>query len=1364
MKPYISTLFLFLLLGLTACHPQAEQPQESQSTPEPKRAPGVVAYELDEPGQVSLAVYDGDGHLVRTLLSGDKQKAGAHRVRWDGRDRYGHPLPAGDYEWRLLRTPGFKAKLLGVFGVNPPTLENQWTGNHEGAQAVFVKDDAMYVGAGSTENVTSYLKQTLDGNKYFWEQAGPWGVPGGFGGGVRLAATDGVLYRLTHNAWVVPVSAETGSAYTLWSGDVRTVTYYYKWDVKLPDQERQEWDGDKHQMDLDARDGAVVVSYRDFDLLRWLDPEASPKRKQSGSRRDNPDPAVFSHTVQVAHPRSIALINATTALVLSEDRVIIVNQAGAQRLVIPAERLENPTWIDVDHETREILVYQGPPSRQVLRFDSKGNLLATYGRYGGREYGPYVPENFRRVADLAADDRGGFVVAENDLRRVAHFNRDGDILNQWYGGQNFFHFTTIDPDDTNRLFFGGGGHHLRSVARMNYETGDWRVTEVYDQSDLALMPGTTWAYHQWHAMRRHGKLFLVTDNGGAPAILRVDEQNNRLVPVARIGMEVKPNSHPALWQAALKNGQAAEKRSGRRAAWCWADRNGDGEAQVDEFTFSKRRRHDIPGLSYQQTIDARQVAFDDDWNVYLPNTCTNLEGYDNVAWYVLPNLAESPDQAPVWDWQTIRPADAAMPPALERYSPWQGAALHRSDNGDIYQMLKNNERFGDKFPADHRGHIRLAKWNADGDLEWVTGVHGTTKATAIYTPKKDIIGPNRIYYPARILGEAHDCIVFADRWTHPATAWTKDGLYAGYFLDRRADDGLPERFYHWWRADVDNRNDSVIPTDCLVGGTMRQLPDGNVLWLPQGNQGNPAYLVSGWTGWTRNSGPVRIDQEAERAEKRGTGLTATFFDSVNPTNEPLATANLPELHLNPKKVADILETPRDELPMQFSAVFEGEIEIPVSDEWVFKVPSGHRFWNSHLRMWIDGEKVLDTRQWDAKTQALDPELRKLRDAYDGVRAYTFPMRLEGARRHPLRIEWSLEPSDDPRVQRRLKKTQPTLPASIRLMWQSTGLDREVVPTEFLYPVLPGVLWDSGKRLQCIEPHSGLVAHSPSLVANVAFGGLRFAPAVANLIANLVANLVDCYTLLNMAHSLFSYEKLHVHADMLQFLHAAEEHVSAWDPVHAVVDQFERASEGFLVSMAEASRARSLGIKTAAIDCSLGSILECAGCMDIAEAKSLIGGDAAHPLKRQLVTIFGKLIGLRKTWSESCVREPGATYGHDSGFHHERLDVYQLALRVVRQLAAAQLVDRLSRGAFRRIDEPATSMVLNIAEGNGRFAHLDHQRFLEIANRATTKLAARLELGTLRGVFEETEKNDIKEVLVRVDAMTAALARRWSDPM
>ena len=248
----------------------------------------------------------------------------------------------------------------------------------------------------------------------------------------------------------------------------------------------------------------------------------------------------------------------------------------------------------------------------------------------------------------------------------------------------------------------------------------------------------------------------------------------------------------------------------------------------------------------------------------------------------------------------------------------------------------------------------------------------------------------------------------------------------------------------------------------------------------------------------------------------------------------------------------------------------------------------------------------------------------------------------------------------------------------------------------------------------------------------------------------------------MSRSQFSYERLDVHADILRFLAAAEVHVSAWDRVHAVVDHFYRASEGILLSLAEASRAHQLGAKTVAIDYSLGSVLECAGCIDIAETKGLVQGNDCRRLKEQLVVIFGKQIGLRKSWVASCVQEPRAVYGDNSRFHHERLDAYQLTLQVIKQLTDAQLLERLSRGGFRRFDEPATSMVLNIAEGNGRFGHLDHQRFLEISNRAAVKRAARLEIGALRGEIESADKDAIKALLVRVDATSAALAREWGN--
>ena len=246
---------------------------------------------------------------------------------------------------------------------------------------------------------------------------------------------------------------------------------------------------------------------------------------------------------------------------------------------------------------------------------------------------------------------------------------------------------------------------------------------------------------------------------------------------------------------------------------------------------------------------------------------------------------------------------------------------------------------------------------------------------------------------------------------------------------------------------------------------------------------------------------------------------------------------------------------------------------------------------------------------------------------------------------------------------------------------------------------------------------------------------------------------------------FSYEQLHVYQDIRLFLAEADRLISAWSSVHAVADQLDRASESILANLAEGCRAHSVKAKQAAVESSLGSVLECAACMDVADAKQLIDDRVRHLRKRDLGIIFGKLIGLRSSWNEPGVRESNSVYGQGrdqqgSVFHHERLDAYQLGLGVIRELTSVRLLERLPRTSFRRVDELATSIVLNIAEGNGRFAHLEHRRFLDIANRSATKLAARLDVCVLRGYLDPEEQAHIKGLLVRIDATTVALAAKW----
>ena len=74
------------------------------------------------------------------------------------------------------------------------------------------------------------------------------------------------------------------------------------------------------------------------------------------------------------------------------------------------------------------------------------------------------------------------------------------------------------------------------------------------------------------------------------------------------------------------------------------------------------------------------------------------------------------------------------------------------------------------------------------------------------------------------------------------------------------------------------------------------------------------------------------------------------------------------------------------------------------------------------------------------------------------------------------------------------------------------------------------------------------------------------------------------------------------------------------------------------------------------------------------------------------------------------------------------------------------------GYCREVDESATSVVLNVAEGNGRYSDLDHRRFLEIAATSAVKAAAYLDLYQQKAHPAQVETAQGRELLSRILAM------------
>jgi four helix bundle protein len=114
------------------------------------------------------------------------------------------------------------------------------------------------------------------------------------------------------------------------------------------------------------------------------------------------------------------------------------------------------------------------------------------------------------------------------------------------------------------------------------------------------------------------------------------------------------------------------------------------------------------------------------------------------------------------------------------------------------------------------------------------------------------------------------------------------------------------------------------------------------------------------------------------------------------------------------------------------------------------------------------------------------------------------------------------------------------------------------------------------------------------------------------------------------------------------------------------------------------------------------------------------------------------------------------------FDHERLKVYQEALRFI--AFAGPIIDELPAklSARDQLDRASTSIALNLAEGNGKRSRPDRCRYFDIARGSGVECAACLDVLVARQTLPRETAEQAKAILIEVVSMTAGLIARFSN--
>jgi len=114
------------------------------------------------------------------------------------------------------------------------------------------------------------------------------------------------------------------------------------------------------------------------------------------------------------------------------------------------------------------------------------------------------------------------------------------------------------------------------------------------------------------------------------------------------------------------------------------------------------------------------------------------------------------------------------------------------------------------------------------------------------------------------------------------------------------------------------------------------------------------------------------------------------------------------------------------------------------------------------------------------------------------------------------------------------------------------------------------------------------------------------------------------------------------------------------------------------------------------------------------------------------------------------------------FDHEKLDVYKKAVDFVKQIDLLKKEVDQRGNLFDQLERASASIVLNIAEGNGKYSQKDKCRFFDIARVSVFECSGCLDVLFARSVIEEKKCIELKFLLKSIVSMLMGLIKSQSN--